>query len=778
MRTTGKAGKTYTWTGVALVVLALAVSASAQEYEGRTVSAVEIDGLERIGGQVVRAKLEAQAGQEFNARTIARDIRRLYSTGFFTRIEADAALDDGEVILTYRVREKQVVAEVRIIGNRRVKTRKIRGVLTMREGSSFVPEAYNEEREAILGLYEKKGFANATVDMLVLKAGPSRVQLIYDIHEGRKARIREIRFVGRSAISRYRMRRIMKTRSGWWFMGGKFQEEKLEEDLDKFLEEYGNRGYLEADIPRTEIEYTKRGKGMILTIHIREGAQYRVDTLEVAGNSVLDDDEVLQIVEVEAGDIHNKGQVSEDAELMQRYYESSGYVYARVAPQVTLDRERKRTYLVQKVTENDLRYLQEIKITGNEVTRDDVIRREMLLRPGDRYDGDLVHAAELRLKNTEYFDEVRINIEDFEDTDLYSALYTNLMLNVEEGKTGNFRFGAGYSTEEAFGGFAELRFNNFDITNWPRFSGGGQQLSLKLDLGQVRNQYSLSFTEPEFLGYPLAAGFDLYRQSYEITGGAEYHEDTDGLQLRFGKALSPYVTARVSVAFDRTDLSDLPMRMNEAIRQQAGESFVLSTRWQIERNTLDNRRDPSQGSKHLLSTRIAGFGGDYQFWQVEHESAWHRGFGEEKRWVLSFRVREGFVTAYGASRFVPLQDRYYAGGTTTVRGYDIRDIGPKGHEYGWYGSEFALGGNLRVLGNLELKYRLTKALRLYAFVDSGGVWEHFTDINLPDMRYSYGFGFGVDVPRMGPIRIDYGIPINPGKDQGNGRLHLIAGFGF
>ena len=167
MRTTGKAGKTYTWTGVALVVLALAVSASAQEYEGRTVSAVEIDGLERIGGQVVRAKLEAQAGQEFNARTIARDIRRLYSTGFFTRIEADAALDDGEVILTYRVREKQVVAEVRIIGNRRVKTRKIRGVLTMREGSSFVPEAYNEEREAILGLYEKKGFANATVDMLV-----------------------------------------------------------------------------------------------------------------------------------------------------------------------------------------------------------------------------------------------------------------------------------------------------------------------------------------------------------------------------------------------------------------------------------------------------------------------------------------------------------------------------------------------------------------------------------------------------------------------------------
>ena len=146
--------------------------------------------------------------------------------------------------------------------------------------------------------------------------------------------------------------------------------------------------------------------------------------------------------------------------------------------------------------------------------------------------------------------------------------------------------------------------------------------------------------------------------------------------------------------------------------------------------------------------------------------------------MLSLRHREGWANEYGSSDFIPMADRFFAGGTSTVRGYDQRDIGPTAHRYLWFGEEDRIGGSLQLVTNLEMKYKLTKQLRLYAFVDSGGVWEDAGDFDLGDVRHGAGLGFGVDIPRMGPIRVDYGIPLNADDDQGNGRLHLMTGFRF
>jgi len=177
---------------------------------------------------------------------------------------------------------------------------------------------------------------------------------------------------------------------------------------------------------------------------------------------------------------------------------------------------------------------------------------------------------------------------------------------------------------------------------------------------------------------------------------------------------------------------------------------------------------------------VAGFGGDNEFVRVEHDSTWYRPLDAEEKWIISFRMREGWATEYGSSDFVPIANRFFAGGTSTVRGYDNRDIGPKVRRF-WIWREDegeAFGGDFRLVDNLELKYKLTDMFRLYAFVDSGGVWYDVSDFDFGDMRYSGGIGFGVDIPRMGPIRIDYGIPINPDEDQGSGRMHLMTGFRF
>ncbi len=760
--------------GLCALILCAAGLAAAQPYDGREIAEVRIEGLNLVSEQPVRSQLEVQPGQPYNKRAIARDIHRLHELGYFSGIQADAALSGEKLIVTYLLEEKRVIEEIKIIGNRKLKLRKIRAVLTMREGDAFIAEACSEELEAMLDLYESKAYANTEIDIIVENIGPSRVRLTYSIQEGRKARIRKITFVGNDALKTRKLRKTMKTNKAFFFLGGKYEQEKFENDLSSIIDEYGDVGRLEALIPRTDLTYTRRGKGMRITVYLEEGPEYHVDTLELAGNAVFDDDELLENIEVHAGDVHNKGQVAEDADETKKTYQDSGFVNAVVTPQVTLDKDAKTTRVVQRVGEGDLKYLREVRVTGNDTTQDEVIRREMMLDPGDRYDGTAVKSSRRRLENTEYFEKVRINIEDFEE----DPLYTNLLVDVDEGKTGDFRFGTGYNTEEGMGVFGELKLNNFDLTNWPKFSGGGQQFKLRANIGNRRDEYSLSLTEPEIFGLPIAAGFDIFDESYEIRGGADYREDQRGGQLRFGKALSPYLTVRTSFRAVETDISELPFFVNRDIRRQHGESTTLSNRWQIERNTLDNRRDPARGARHLLSAEVAGFGGDHEFVKLEHDSIWYRPLSESERWVLSLRSRHGWMTEYGSSDYIPLQDRFYAGGTYTVRGYDLRDIGPKEREFLFWGDDFAVGGGVRVVTNLELKYRVTKILRLFAFADSGGVWRDTGDFSWSDTRYSAGLGLGLDIPRMGPVRVDYGIPINPDKDQGNGRLHLTTGFSF
>ena len=745
----------------------------AQDLQGQTVADVKVQGLSRVSEQLVKSQVEVQPGQPYNAQAVARDVRRLYDLGYFSTIEVDAQSGPSGVVVTYICSEKQFIDEIRIIGNDKVKERAIRGELSWREGDAFVPEAYNEERSALLSLYQTKGFPNATVDIRVDEIGPSRVRITYAIDEGKKARISSIDFVGNEELSDRKLKKLMKTKRRWWFIGGKYNEETFEADLQNIIDEYGNYGRLEAEIEGTEFDYDDSGKGVDVTVNVGEGPEYTVETLEVANNVVYDDDEVLRLLEVQAGEVHNRGQVAEDAALVETGYHDSGYIQTEVTPQVTLDRNKKTTHVVHRVSEGDLQYVKEIKITGNTVTRDEVVRRSVLVLPGDRFDGGLLRMSQQTIESTEFFDAVRFTIEDNTDSDLYS----NLLVDVDEGKTSWLNFGAGYSTEEEFSGFTELRFNNFDIGNPPNFQGGGQQLRLRLQLGTRRQQYYLSFTDPEIFGYPLAAGFDIYDESYNYRGGVDYNEQRTGAQMRFGKVLSPFVTARAALRYDEVHVTNFNYFAHPEFRELSTDGTTVSTIWGITRNTTNSRRDPSSGARHDFEAELGGLGGDYDYYRIEHDSTWYRGLGDEDKWVLSYRTREGWINDYGSPGYVPLHLRYFAGGTSTIRGYDNRDVGPKTRPFLWFETQ-RIGGELRLLNNIEAKYKISDMLRFYTFVDAGGVWREASDFDLGDVKYSAGIGFGVDIPKMGPVRLDYGIPLNADEDQGSGRLHLQSGFRF
>ena len=240
----GKWHRSMVIAGIALLV---SLGTAAQDYSGRTVNEVKIEGLVRISDSVVRAQIEVQPGSAYDPSVAARDIRRLYEMGYFETAVLELRESGDKVDVVYVITEKRVIDEVRIIGNRKVKTRNIRSALTMREGGAFVPELFEQERQAVLKVYQEKGFANTSVDVVAENIGVSRVRLIYDINEGAKARIRSITFVGNDSLGKRTIRKTMETKQAWWFMGGRYEEEKFEADLQKIVDEYGNHGMLDED---------------------------------------------------------------------------------------------------------------------------------------------------------------------------------------------------------------------------------------------------------------------------------------------------------------------------------------------------------------------------------------------------------------------------------------------------------------------------------------------------------------------------------------------------
>ncbi len=763
------------WAAIALIIGPVCSVAIAQEYAGRIVREVNLEGLERVSPSLARGQIEVQPGEPYSPRASARDLSRLHNMGYFSTVRVEAEPVDDEVAVTYIFEEKRMIREIQIIGNDRVRETHIRGALTWREGDSFAEEAFEEEREAILNVYEERGFPAPRVEISAEEIGPGELRLTYAIEEGPRARISRIDFVGNETLSDRYLRRLIETSRAWWFLGGRYDENQFEADLRLIERTYANYGHLEAEVVGTEFDYTEAGNRMHITVYIEEGPAYHVERLAVEGNIVYEDDEIMGIIEVLPTAVHNRSQVQADADLIAQGYSDSGYVDAEVTPLVTIDPDTKTTNVVHRIHEGDLKYVREIRITGNEVTRDDVIRRHLHIRPGERFDGSMIRLSQRELENTNFFDDVRFSLEPIED----DPRFENIVLELEEARTGEFGFGAGYSPDDGIGGYTDLRLRNFDIANPPTFAGGGQEFNARVHIGERRTEYNVGFTDPEIFGYPLAGGFDVFQQSVRYRGGIDFREDMRGAQVRIGKVLSPHVTTRGSLRYRYIDISDLPFRASRQLRRERGDTTTISAAWGISRDTLDRRFDPTGGARHEFNIEVAGLGGDNHFFKLDHDSEWFWGVGDEDRFVLSFRTREGYVQEYGPSDFVPLSDRYFAGGTTTVRGYRNRDISPRERRFGFFGDFDAVGGNLRLINNAEVKYRLHERLRLYTFVDAGGVWADTSDFDLGEMRFGAGVGLGVDVPRLGPVRLDYGHPVNPDRHQtSSGRFHFQTGLRF
>lgn len=734
---------------------------------------IKIAGNKSVSTATILNKIKIRIGDAFEEAAVNKEIKRLYAMGYFSDVFVETTDTDTGVVVMFTVVEKPLVSSIQFMGNKRIKEVRLKKNITIKDGDLLDYNIIAQDVTAVRNYYVSEGYSRASVDYRIeADESGERAIVVFVIDEGKPLTIKSIKVEGNKKIKAGEITKVMSTKSAWWFINkGSYDEDKLEEDLYRVSNLYRSKGYLDVKVTSRE-EYSADGKYLYLTVVIEEGKAYKVTGIEVTGELAFPKEDVVKNIKMKKGDPFDYELLKNDLESIRSFYYDKGYMNVEVDRSHRYDSASDGMTIIYNVTANNEVYVGKVNVIGNTVTKDKVIRREIRLYPGDKYDGKKLKRSKERIYNLGFFEDVY-----FEPTATSDKDVKDLNVTVKETKTGEFSFGGGYSSVDAFIGFVQLRQKNFDIMNFPTFSGSGQDLTMRAELGSNRNNFFLGWTDPWIFDYPYLFGFDVYRQEQDRSGIAGFgtNERRIGGDLKLGKEITDYLSTGLVYTLEQVRISDIPAEATDDLRKEEGENTISRLTWNINYDKRDNKFAPSKGYFTALSLQDAGgfLGGDKDFLKGQLTGSYYHSI--INRVVLELRATSGLSDAYGDSDDLPIYERFYAGGARTIRGYKERGVGPRDA-----GSNAPLGGEAMAVGNVELTFPIFENLIKGAvFYDVGNVWARVQDA-YTSSDYKQGVGVGVRVKTpIGPIQLDFGYPLNENNnDKKEGRFYFSVSQGF
>lgn len=766
-----------------LIVTFLALSfvssprAMAQEESSKKIiKYVDVRDNKTVSSATILSKLKTRRGDMFLEKVVNEDIKRLYLMGFFSDVSVSIEeLGGGEIGVIFVVVEKPPLTMIKFTGNRVYKEKKLSTVVKSKLNEFSDERNLKKDAEAIEDLYKKAGYPWVKVSYRIdIDEQTKAAVAVFVVEEGAKAVVRKITILGNTAFSDKRLTKVMKSRPSGFFRSGVYKKDVIDDDMERLKHFYKKEGFLDIDAKYETIsKEKKRKKWLELVVRIEEGRKYIAGDVKIVDNTVYSAEELKALLDMKPGSTFTEAALHQDVASIQEHYFDKGYIMAKVKPDTVLNMQTDRVDISYTISEGEICYVNKINVKGNTKTKDVVIRRELRIYPGERYDGAKLKRSKERLYNLGFFEDITFDVKDTAVADK-----KDMVVEVKESKTGEFSFGGGFSSIDRLIGFIEVEQRNFDLFNFPTFTGDGQDLKLRAEFGSVRKNYLLSWTEPWLFDHPLSFGFDLYASETNRSGstGYAYDESRQGSALRFGKEFSEYVRGDLVYRIETVDISDLSTNASQALRDEEGEKTISSIFTQLTRDTRDNKFNPSRGTVLSGSIEVAGgpVGGDRDFAKFFNSNSYYSTIGP---FVLELKLREGVVTSYGDSDRVPIYERFFAGGTYTIRGYKERDVGPKDV------SGDAVGGGAMVIGNAELTFSIVENLKGAFFADAGNVWA--SPDSSPEggtttrgIKLSAGTGVRIKTP-IGPVKLDLGFPVNPDAWQDDKpRFHFSMSRGF
>jgi outer membrane protein insertion porin family len=716
-------------------------------YTGRhfLIAEIGVEGNRRIDSGAILRNVRAQAGDRYQPDLLREDLKNVFQMGYFDDVRIDAVDTERGKKVTFIVDEKPVLNRIQITGPDRVKDEDIRQVITLRANNIIRSKELQDSVENIRRLYREKGFYNTRVTANLSYPKPDRVDVDFVIEEGEKVLIRDISFVGNESFSERRLKRVISTSEkgffSWFTDSGVLKRDVIEQDAARITAFYNNHGFIDAAVGKPEI--TQEKDRLYVTFHIAEGERYEVGRVSLSGDLVESEEILLGLVRLKEERYFSRRVLREDILRLTDFYADRGYAFADAAPLLDRNPQEKTVDVTIDLQQNHIVRINRILIEGNVRTRDRVIRRDMEVEESGIFSASGLRASNENLQRLGFFDKVNITPEPTAAEDLM-----DILVQVEERPTGTFSIGAGYSSVDKLLFMTEISQNNF--------LGKGQRLSLQANISGNATRYNFSFTDPRVNDSQLLFGLDLYdwRREYD-----EYTRDSYGFALRFGYPIWERWRMFWSYGYDRTDLRDVDPGASDLILRSRDLNVTSAARLGFDRDTRNRRYDPSRGSFYSINLKYAGgpLGGDAEFTKLEGSSSWYFPF----KWDTNFhlRVAGGLVTENKTDR-LPVFERFYLGGLSTVRGFDFGEISPREN-----GDK--IGGRKMWYTNLEYIFPIIKdaGLKGVIFFDAGDS----IDRNLPRaptdrVRYSAGAGFRWLSP-LGPLRLEWGYNLDPVGDE-------------
>ncbi len=731
------------------------------------VKGIQFEGLERFSPDKLLSRMETEVGEPFKEHILRNDIHRLYKFGSVNRVQWQKEDVEGGVRLVLIVQENPVIQKVKLVGVNEFTKNTLRDELEITSSRTMDPNKLNRDRKHLLKKYREKGFHFVEVRTRKLE-GDSGMILRIEVVEGPQVYFGEITVKGTEAFEQDTVVDQMKSAPSWFWGSSYYREDRLRKDLDRIKAFYRGRGYLDVTVELQQVRFSASKEYAFVTIGVEEGAQYGIEQIQFEGNTVFEREALLQETVLRPGDTFRLNDVSADQQSLKLLYGENSYIDTRVNWSYQILEDSMAVRLVYQITERGKTRTGKIEISGNTKTREKVIRRQLEVEPGEP-----LNLVELRnsiqdLRATRYFKQVSIDRTETDEPGV-----KDLEVKVEETSTGRIRFGGGFSSNVGLIGIFQISQQNFDITNWPEsfsevlegtaFAGGGQTLSITLKPGTERSRYSLSFREPYLYDQPIGLDVEgsLFSQifdEYDVrqAGGSV------GLDYRFEEE---DLTISGDLERKNLDITDIDDDSPDDLLNIRGKHGLLSFTPGFSADKRNQSINTTSGYTFSSSYKYTTGDFDYGKWQNNFKKFFplytHPDTGNH---VLTFQARYGIAHSFDDEK-TPVFDRFYAGGTNTIRGFDFRTISPR------EGDDVEVGGENRWIANLEYTFPLIRSgrgpggrrrdfLRGALFSDAGTVGFETRDLD-DNIRASVGFGIRFKIPGMGqrPFALDFGFPI-------------------
>lgn len=723
------------------------------------IAAIAPEGNTRIDSGAILRRISTKRGDLYNQATLREDMKAIFKMGYFDDVQIDVADGANGKKITFRLREKPVIKSVIYNGVEELKEEDVKAAANIKEHLILNPVQLSNARQSILQLYKSKGFYNSTVKTSISYPDDQGAVVEFIINEGEKIYIKDITIEGNQAFSDSKILDQIQTGEHWFMSwlteSGLLDQLKIKQDTQLIQAFYADNGYLDAKVSDPVI--TQDEEWLYINFKVSEGPRYRVGTVEMEGDDLGDRQTLLSLMKMREEKYVSRKTVRDDILKLTDHFAEKGYAFANIKPRF-LKAEGDRMDVIFDIEKGKLVYIDRIVIRGNSRTHDNVIRRELRIEEGGVFDAKALRLSNQALQRLQFFEEVNITPEPSIDPNRMTVV-----IDVKERSTGTFSIGAGYSSADKLLFMGKISENNF--------LGRGDSLALSASLGGTSTHFNLGYTNPHVNDSELSWGFDAFHTTREYD---DYTRESSGGGVRVGYPVWEKWRLYANYSLTNTDLSDVKETASYIIRNSVDIHLTSAIKLSLVRDTRNLRFGATKGSRNVLSVKYAGgpLGGDAQFTKLEGSSSWY--FPLFWNTSLHAKIAAGQVFENESGK-LPVYERFYLGGLSSIRGFKYAKISPIDTE-----TKERIGGDKMWYTNLEYIFPLlkTQGINGLIFFDTGKVLSDMEDLNTSDdIKKAVGAGINWLSP-MGPLQFVLGYNLDPAENEDDSVFDFSIGGSF